>query len=77
MTFVVPAVVNEPFNARVGRVLYMNGTRVMRDVIDKLDWVGGKRGSKQPSRHHPSMARNVGFGANGKRAQPIRLVVQR
>jgi hypothetical protein len=35
---VVP-IVNELFNARVGLTMYVDGTRVMGDVNDRLDWV--------------------------------------
>ncbi len=49
-------VVNELFNARVGSVLYVNGTRGMKDVIDKLDWVLDKLDRKHPARYRLKFA---------------------
>jgi hypothetical protein len=40
--------VNELFDARIGRVLYVGGTRVMEDVNDKLDWVRHRLGPYHP-----------------------------
>jgi len=38
---VVP-IVNELFDARLGTALYVDGTRVMEEVNERLDWVRGK-----------------------------------
>ena len=50
-------VVKELFNARVGRALYFQGTRVMDDVNAKLDWVRQQLGSKHPVSHYLTAAR--------------------
>lgn len=63
-------VVNEVFNARVGRVLYMRGTRIMEDVIDKLQWVSKRLGAKHPAQHHLRVARSGGFTAAFKSVDP-------
>ena len=45
-------IISELFNARVGRVLYVGGTRAMEDVNDKLKWVSKKLGQKHPAQYH-------------------------
>ena len=42
----------EFFNARVGRVLEVGGSRVMEDVNDRLRWIRKRLGAQHPSQHH-------------------------
>ncbi|MGK7914492.1 MAG: M28 family metallopeptidase [Prochloraceae cyanobacterium] len=49
--------INELFNARVGRALYVGGTRVMEDVNDKLDWVLKHLEEKHPARYYLTTVR--------------------
>ena len=41
--------ISELFNARIGRALYVGGTRVMEDVNEKLDWVRNRLGERHPT----------------------------
>lgn len=43
------SVASELFNARVGRAINFDGTRIMEDVRDKLDWAINKLPSQHPS----------------------------
>lgn len=43
------SVASELFNARVGRAINFDGTRVMEDVRDKLDWAIDKLPNQHPS----------------------------
>jgi hypothetical protein len=43
------SVINEVFNARVGRVLYVGGSRGMEDALERIEWVGKKLGKKHPA----------------------------
>ncbi|MHC4488721.1 MAG: hypothetical protein ACYSW7_06035 [Planctomycetota bacterium] len=52
-------VINELFNARVGRVLYVGGTRLMEDVNDKIDWVCSKLGKAHPARLYLKAVRGL------------------
>ncbi|MCZ6666573.1 MAG: M20/M25/M40 family metallo-hydrolase, partial [Gammaproteobacteria bacterium] len=42
----------EFFNARVGRVLEVGGSRVMQDVNDRLEWIGARLDTRHPTQHH-------------------------
>lgn len=70
--------VNELFNARVGRVMYMGGSRVMEDVIDKLGWISKKLGADHPVQFHLHGARCMAWDAKFKvvdlGARKIRLL---
>jgi len=61
-------VLNELFDARIGRTLYVDGTRVMEDVNDKLDWVRGKLGDANPVSTH---LRTVRFKPLARRAKLV------
>jgi hypothetical protein len=70
---IVP-VVNELYDARVGRTLYVEGTRVMEDVNDKLDWVCGRLGDligeKNPISIHLRTVRYKPLAKVGKLIDP-------
>ncbi len=51
-------VISELFNARVGRVLYVGGSRVMEDVNDRLKWVSEHLGAQHPAQYHINKVRN-------------------
>jgi hypothetical protein len=53
----VVRVVNALFDARVGRVLYVGGTRVLEDVNNKLDWVRNRLGMRHPISMHLAAVR--------------------
>jgi len=44
--------VRELFDARVGRVLYFDGTRVLGDVIERLNWIRVRLGPLHPASIH-------------------------
>lgn len=71
-------VIHELFNARVGRVLYLGGSRVMEDVNDKLEWVAGKLGKKHPAQFHFAQTLSAVFAHSHKIVEPktkkIRLI---
>ncbi len=45
-------VISELFNARVGRVLMVGGSRTMEDVNDKIDWVSANLPKGHPAQFH-------------------------
>jgi hypothetical protein len=49
--------VRELFSARVGRVLYVDGTRYLEDVNEKLDWVRAQLGNQHPASIHLATVR--------------------
>jgi hypothetical protein len=63
--------VNELFNARVGRTLYVEGTRVMEDVNDRLDWIRGRLGSSNPISQHLTTVRFKPLAKPGKIIAPL------
>lgn len=67
-------VVNELFDARVGRALYVDGTRVMEDVNDKLDWAEKRLrdvlGERNPISMHLSVVRYKPLATDGKYIDP-------
>ncbi len=63
-------VIHELFNARVGRVLYLGGSRLMEDVNNKLDWVAGKLGEKHPAQYHFAQVRAAVFAHPFKVVEP-------
>ena len=67
-------VVNELYDARVGRALYVDGTRVMEDVNDKMDWVRGRLqdliGDANPISNHLQAVRNMPLATAGKLIDP-------
>lgn len=71
----LPAI-HELFNARVGRVLYLGGSRVMEDVNDKLEWVAGKLGKKHPAQYHFAKARSAIFSKPFKVVRPEEKKIQ-
>jgi hypothetical protein len=54
-------VVSELFDARVGRVLYVGGTRVMEDVKEKLDWVCQRLGAEHPAYYYLTVTRSLPY----------------
>ncbi|HEY0100005.1 MAG TPA: M28 family metallopeptidase, partial [Pyrinomonadaceae bacterium] len=67
-------IVNELFDARVGRTLYVDGTRVMEDVNDKLGWVGQRLrdvlGERNPISMHLSVVQCKPLATDGKYIDP-------
>ncbi len=61
-------VASELFNARVGRVLYVGGSRLMEDVNEKIDWVCQRLGPQHPTTYYLSATRAM------PQAQPFKLV---
>lgn len=54
-------VVRELFNARVGRVLYIGGSRIMEDALDRIQWVSNKIGKKHPAQFHMARAMSSAY----------------
>jgi hypothetical protein len=54
-------VVSEIFDARVGRVLHVGGTRVMEDVKEKLDWVRQRLGAEHPAYYYLTVTRGLPY----------------
>jgi hypothetical protein len=50
-------VASEMFNARVGRVLYVGGSRRMEDANDRIDWVRKQLGESHPASYFLATAR--------------------
>lgn len=75
---------NELWNARVGRVLYVEGTRTMDDVNEKLDWIRTRLerqlGNENPIAIHLTTARFTPFATDGKIIEPrsnaVRTIVR-
>jgi hypothetical protein len=63
-------VIHELFNARVGRVLYVGGSRLMEDVNDKLEWVASKLGKNHPAQVHLAQVRAAAFTHPFKLVEP-------
>ncbi len=61
-------VISELFNARVGRILYVGGSRTMEDVNDKLKWVSEHLGKKHPLQYHIARVRSMSL------ANPFKLL---
>lgn len=61
-------VINELFNARMGRTLAVGGTRVMEDVNAKLDWMLENLSPQHPARYYLSAVRFSPL------AQPFKVV---
>lgn len=59
-------VINEVFNAKVGSVLYVDGTRVLDDVLDKMDWIRKNLGPAHPLVAHLTVVRYRSFAGEGK-----------
>jgi Zn-dependent M28 family amino/carboxypeptidase len=60
--------VNEMFDARIGRAIYVGGTRVMEDVNEKIDWLCEKLGERSPISHYLQVVRSTPL------ARPTKLV---
>jgi hypothetical protein len=54
-------VVRELFNARVGRVLYIGGSRTMEDALERIQWVSGKIGTKHPAQFQLARAMSSAY----------------
>jgi len=59
-------VISELFNARIGRVLYVGGSRLMEDVNDKIDWIQGRLGKAHPAKHYLSAIRGMALAQEHK-----------
>jgi hypothetical protein len=68
-------IVHELFDARVGRTLYVEGTRVMEDVNDKLEWIsrrlGQVVGERNPISVHLETVRAKPMASVGKVIDPL------
>ena len=60
------AIINEMFDARVARVLYVGGSRIMEDVNDKLDWMAQRLGERHPLQHTLAALRALPLASNFK-----------
>lgn len=56
------------FNARVGRVLQVGGSRLMEDANDRIDWVEERLGERHPSSYYLGAVRAVPL------AQPYKVL---
>jgi hypothetical protein len=63
-------VINELWNARVGRVLDVRGTRVMEDVSERLDWIRERLGSEHPASYYLTATRYACLATESKLAEP-------
>ena len=50
-------IVKELFNARIGRALIVGGSRFMKDVNEKIDWVCSKLEKSHPARYYLNATR--------------------
>jgi hypothetical protein len=73
-TYDAVPVINELFNARVGSALYVEGTRVMEDVNEKLDWIRARLvrdlGERNPVSMHLTTVRFKPLASESKVARP-------
>jgi hypothetical protein len=60
-------IIYELFNARVGRVLYIGGTRAMEDVNDKLKWISKHLSKKHPAQYHIAGVQSIPLAKSFKR----------
>ncbi len=60
--------INALFDARVGRVLQVGGSRLMDDANDKLDWVKRRLGERHPASYYLDAVRAVPL------AEPYKLL---
>ncbi len=58
------------WDARVGRVLTVGGTRVMHDVNDKLDWLTGRLGGDHPASYFLTAAQALPLAKRYKLVPP-------
>jgi hypothetical protein len=54
-------VVRELFNARIGRLLYIGGSRIMKDALDRIKWVSDKIGKKHPAQFQLARAMSSAY----------------
>ena len=59
-------IVRELFDARVGRVMYFGGTRVLHDVNERLDWIRSHLGRFHPVSIHIAAARFQALARSGR-----------
>lgn len=52
-------VISELFNARIGRVLYVGGSRLMEDVNEKIDWIHGHLSKAHPAKYYLSAVKGI------------------
>jgi hypothetical protein len=52
-------IVSELFNARVGRVLSVSGSRYMEEENEKIDWVRRKLSTKNPAKYYLTASRGI------------------
>jgi hypothetical protein len=63
-------VVSELFDAKVGRVLYVGGTRKLDGVTEKLDWVREHLGIEHPAYYYLSTTRGLPYSGPFKLLEP-------
>jgi hypothetical protein len=61
---------SELFNARVGRVLYFGGSRVLEDVNDTIDWVRNRLGERHPTNYFLTATRYMPEATPSKIVDP-------
>ncbi len=59
-------VISELFNARIGRVLYVGGSRLLEDVNEKLEWICDHLDNANPVRNHLIAVRGIPLVNNFK-----------
>lgn len=66
------------FDARVGRLLYFGGSRVMEEANDKLEWALSRLGEEHPARYYLAAARYLPlaepFKVVGPKADRVRVL---
>jgi hypothetical protein len=60
--------ISELFHARIGRALYVGGTRMLEDVNAKLDWVRHRLGERHPATYYLTAVRYM------PQATPMKIV---
>lgn len=66
----IARVVSDLFEARMGRVLYVGGTRAQDDINEKLDWVQHQLGPAHPVTRHLAYIRYIPFARAAKIVHP-------
>jgi hypothetical protein len=69
-------VVSELFDAKVGRVLFVGGTRKLDGVTEKLDWVRERLGVEHPAYYYLSVTRGLPYSRPFKVLEPDTNEVQ-
>jgi hypothetical protein len=64
------AVIRELFDARVGAVMYVEGSRVLEDVNEKIEWIHDHLPSRHPLRIHLSVVLSKPLAQTSKVVDP-------